>query len=167
MDTNSSLKEQWIDKAQDIFNQLNSILEELETGPENRDYFLNMNKLLKDFSITCKPFSYFELERFCRLIRIISKYCLRVHDAAILNISVAIIYDAIDIMKKMHSNIKLNKTIFVCNANFKVLATRIRWLKGKLKDIEGQMAKIGDHDIDKEIPEDLESIETILSEFNL
>lgn len=161
--------DEWLPRSLDILDRLTNIFEELEVVPENREFFLQINILLKDLSSLNDQFSQntVEMERFSKLLRIISKYCLRIHDAAILNICVAILYDGMDILKKIADNLKHKRPAFVKNASFDVFAARVRWLKGKMRSIEGQLAHLDSLEADKDIEVSLESLEKILSQFEM
>lgn len=165
--TNAAFIANWKSKVTPIVDNLTSIFEELELSPENRDFFIRMNILLKEISDSSINIQNLgpELNRFCQLMRIISKYAVRIYDAAILNICVAILYDGLDIIKKIVKNIIDGNNGFKKDFSFDVFATRVRWLKGKIKGIENQLSNNNPIELENDIEVSLESMEKILCGF--
>jgi len=77
-----------------------------------------------------------EIGLFCELGKVISYKSSQVREASLLNIVVAVLFDAVDIVNKMVQQLHQGKTTGLDGINTQAFVTRLKWLSEKFKNID-------------------------------
>lgn len=158
--------ENFCEESKGIFTELENILEEYEDeqGPEKLERF---GQTIDRVMGAAKSIDAAKMGSFCELGKTISYKASQSDDEQLLNIVVAILFDNLEILKKMNNKILKDKTENLENLNLDAFGTRLKWLADKFKDIERSSVKIDDNIESMGVAEDQKSIDDLLAELGL
>jgi chemotaxis protein histidine kinase CheA len=134
-----SMKEvviEFADESLGLFKQLEETLENLEDNPTSSKDLENFGQVIDRVMGAAKSIGATEIATFCELGKLIGYKSSQVNDVPLLNVVVAILFDAVDLLTKMVEKIKTGDNEKLQKLNTEAFATRLKWLSDKFKDIE-------------------------------
>lgn len=134
-----SMKEiviEFCDEAESLFDQLDSILNLLEENPTLSIELENFGQVIDRIMGAAKSIGADEIATFCELGKIIGYKSSQVKDVPLIEVVVAILFDSIDILRKMIKSLREGDSRSMNKINTKAFTTRLHWLSDKFKDIE-------------------------------
>lgn len=137
--TDPSMREIVIDfcnESDDLFNQLEASLNILEINPLNHRELEKFGQIIDRIMGAAKSMGAFEIAQFCELGKLIGYKSSQINDLPLLEVVIAILFDAIHMLRKMISSVRDGNDSCMKNLNTKAFATRLTWLSEKFKDIE-------------------------------
>jgi chemotaxis protein histidine kinase CheA len=124
------------DEADDLFNQLQELLELLEEDVSNTKHLEKFGQIIDRIMGAAKSIGASEIATFCELGKIIGYKSSQVKDKALLEVVVAILFDSLDLLRKMIVSIRVGNDSGMKLLNTKAFVTRLTWLSEKFKNIE-------------------------------
>ena len=85
-----------------------------------------------------------EMATFCELGKAIGYKSSQINEKALIEVVVAVLFDALELLKKMNSFLKAGDDKSMSKLNNKAFLTRLNWLCEKFKDIERSSCAIAD-----------------------
>jgi len=134
-----SMKEvviEFCDESMALFEQLESILEDFEDDTTNVAKLEEFGQIIDRVMGSAKTIGADDIATFCELGKVIGYKSSQISDNALLEVVTAIMFDAIELLKKMINHIKSGSDSEVKNLSSKAFVTRLNWLKDKFNDIE-------------------------------
>ncbi len=125
-----------------LFEELETVLEEVEGDPKtNFSRLETFGQIIDRMMGTAKSIGLDEIGKFCELGKIIGYKAGQVKDPAFTNIVVAILFDAVEILKKLTGNLIADGADDGGINSFQQISTksfisRLVWLSDKLKNID-------------------------------
>ncbi len=146
--TDPDMKEivdEFCDESSGLLAGLESLLEEMEDdGPDSKK-LENFGQMIDRIMGAAKSLGANEVGTFCELGKIIGYKSSQVSDnAPLLEVVVAILFDAVDILNLMIENIKKGEGQSLNSINTEKFIERMKWLSDKFKDIERSSVVIKD-----------------------
>lgn len=118
-----------------------NILEDTLNKCEDSDY--TDNKPLEEFGQiidrimgAAKSMGADEVGSYCELGKIIGYKSSQVETPALIEVVVAVLFDTVDLLRKMVNQIQSGNSALTEGINLKAFGTRLHWLSDKFKDIE-------------------------------
>ncbi|MCK5071782.1 MAG: hypothetical protein KAQ98_00035 [Bacteriovoracaceae bacterium] len=139
-------------EALKLYSELEEILLDLESNPSNRDEFEKFGQVIDRVMGAAKAVGADEIGKFCELGKAIGYKASQVQDTPLLNIVVAVLSDAVDLLKRMTMTIQTGEETGLENMNTSAFVSRLKWLSGKFKSIKRSSVSIeakSDADIDE------------------
>lgn len=134
-----SMKEIVIDfcnESIELLDELEVCLEELEEEPTKVENLEKFGQVIDRIMGAAKSVGADEVATFCELGKIIGYKSSQTSDPALLEVVVAILFDAQNILVKMVDQIKTGNDNGLKNLNTQAFVTRLNWLQDKFKNIE-------------------------------
>lgn len=134
-----SMKEIVIDfciEAESLFDQLEECLQHLEENPNSPKELEKFGQIIDRIMGAAKSIGASEVAIFCELGKIIGYKSSQIKDIPLIEVVVAILYDSLDVLRKMITAIKEGNDSSMKKINPKALVTRLNWLSAKFKDID-------------------------------
>ena len=147
-------------ESKDIFNGLENLLEDYEETP-NPEILEEFGQRIDRVMGAAKSLEANRMGAFCELGKTISYKASQATDQKLLDIVVSILFDTIDILKKVNSKVNDDQVEDVENLNLDAFGTRLHWIADKFKDIQRASVDIGAS------LKDQKSIDDLLSELGL
>jgi chemotaxis protein histidine kinase CheA len=141
-----SMKEIVIDfcnESDELFNQLESTLNTLESNPLNHNELEKFGQIIDRIMGAAKSMGANEIAQFCELGKLIGYKSAQINDLPLLEVVIAILFDAIHMLRKMIRSVRDGNDSCMKNLNTKAFATRLTWLSEKFKDIERSSCAVG------------------------
>lgn len=154
------------EESSDIFNELEEILEEYEESSDASRLEI-FGQTIDRVMGAAKSIEASYMGSFCELGKTISYKASQSNDAQLLNIVVAILFDNLEILKKINNKIKKEKTEELTSLNLEAFSKRLKWLADKFKDIERSSLKISEEEVSSAKVEDQKSLDDLLAELGL
>ena len=121
----------------DLLIQLEAILEETEDTPENTSKELaNFGQIIDRIMGATKTMGLKTMSAFCELGKVIAYKSSQTHDEKIQEIVVAVLFDSVDLLKKMNTQLLATGTTDLKKINTSAFTSRLQWLSNKFKDID-------------------------------
>jgi len=124
------------DEAESLFDQLETILSTLEEDPSNSSGLENFGQVIDRIMGAAKSIGATEIAMFCELGKVIGYKSSQVKDVPLVEVVVAVLFDSIDMLRKMIKSLRDGNDKSMNKLNTKAFATRLHWLSDKFKDIE-------------------------------
>jgi chemotaxis protein histidine kinase CheA len=137
--TDPSMREIVIDfcnESDDLFNQLEASLNILEANPLEHRELEKFGQVIDRIMGAAKSMGATEIAQFCELGKLIGYKGSQISEIPLLEVVVAILFDAIHMLRKMIKSVREGNDSSMKNLNTKAFATRLTWLSDKFKDIE-------------------------------
>ena len=77
-----------------------------------------------------------EISRFCELGKVIGYKSSQTKDIPLLNVVVAILFDAVDLLRGMVTSLQSGNSKTLDGLSTKAFATRLKWLSNKFQNID-------------------------------
>ncbi len=144
-----SMKEIVIDFCNEsaiLFDQLEATLEELETDLLNTIQLEMFGQIIDRIMGAAKSIGATEIANFCELGKLIGYKSSQTKDEALLNIVVAVLFDTVDILRKMIEALRTGNSAVLKTLSTDAFSSRLRWLSDKFKHIDRASCAIGKAD---------------------
>lgn len=119
-----------------LFAELEDCLEKLEDDPNETAELEKFGQVIDRIMGAAKSVGADDIATFCELGKTIGYKSSQIKDTALLEVVVAILFDSVEILKKMISKIQTKEDHGLKTINTDAFATRLRWLADKFKNIE-------------------------------
>ena len=140
-----SMKEIIIDfcnEADDLFVQLESSLEILESNPLVTKELEKFGQIIDRIMGAAKSIGATEIATFCELGKVIGYKSSQITDVHLIEVVVAILFDSLHMLRKMTLALRAGDDKCMNKLNTKAFATRLNWLSEKFKAIERASCQI-------------------------
>jgi chemotaxis protein histidine kinase CheA len=124
------------EEASSLFDLLEKSLNILEENPSNSKELEKFGQVIDRIMGVAKSIGATEIATFCELGKVIGYKSSQVKDVPLLEVVVAILFDSLDMLRKMNDSLKAGNDKSMNNLNTKAFVTRLKWLSEKFKDIE-------------------------------
>ena len=134
-----SMKEIVIDfceEANSLFDQLESALNLLEENPSATKELERFGQIIDRIMGAAKSIGATEIATFCELGKVIGYKSSQITEVPLLEVVVAILFDSLDMLRKMNQALRAGNDKCMANLNTKAFTTRLNWLSEKFKDVE-------------------------------
>lgn len=128
--------EDFINESNSLFDNLETILEDLEDNPENPEKLEEFGQVIDRIMGAAKSIQADQIALFCELGKIIGYKSSQVKDIPLINIVVAILFDSIDLLRKMCESLKADGNTELKSLSTEAFGTRLHWLSEKFKHID-------------------------------
>lgn len=130
-------------ESSSLLLQLECSLEEFESDLSDTKKLETFGQIIDRIMGSSKTLGIQEVATFCELGKTIGYKSAQVSDKTLLTVVVAILFDAVDILRKMIQEIKTGNSTCLENLNTEAFKGRLRWLSAKFKDIERASCQVG------------------------
>ena len=124
------------DEAIELFDQLEDALNDFEDNPSDRGKLELFGQIIDRVMGTAQSIGATEIATFCELGKIIGYKSSQTDDAPLLNVVAAILFDAVDMLRKMIQNLQNKDNASLQSLNTQAFVKRLNWLSDKFKDID-------------------------------
>jgi chemotaxis protein histidine kinase CheA len=124
------------DEANALFDQLENSLNLLEENPKNSKELEKFGQVIDRIMGAAKSIGATEIATFCELGKIIGYKSSQIKDIPLIEVVVAILFDSIDLLRKMNESLREGNDRLMAKLNTKAFTTRLNWLSEKFKDID-------------------------------
>ncbi len=134
-----SMKEIVVDfctETEELFDQLETCLQNLEENPKNTKDLEKFGQIIDRIMGAAKSIGANEVAIFCELGKVIGYKSSQIKDIPLIEVVVAILYDSLDVLRKMIKALREGNDSSMKKINPKALVTRLNWLSAKFKDID-------------------------------
>lgn len=152
------------DESIELLDELEECLEELEDEPTKTANLEKFGQVIDRIMGAAKSVGADEVATFCELGKAIGYKSSQTSDPALLEVVVAILFDAQNLLLKMVDQIKTGNDNGLKNIKTQAFVTRLKWLQDKFKDIERSSVSF---DEDKAAQLDQSSIDDLMSSLGL
>ena len=152
-------------EAQGLFVELEGALESLEENPTNGKELENFGQIIDRIMGAARSIGATEIATFCELGKTIGYKSSQTKDEPLLNVVIAILFDAVDILSKMVEKLKTGDSIPLKGLNTEAFVSRLKWLSDKFKNIDRASCIIEDPDSKKNLTQN--SIDDLMSSLGL
>ena len=128
--------EGFCEEAEQLFDELEDILEELEDNPTDNGKLEKFGQVIDRVMGAAASIGATDIATFCELGKTIGYKSSQVKDLPLLNVVIAILFDSVDLLRKMITEIKTQKAGQLSELNTDAFVKRLRWLSDKFKDID-------------------------------
>lgn len=142
-----SMKEIVVDfceEASSLFDLLEQSLNLIEDDPNNTKELEVFGQVIDRIMGAAKSIGANEIATFCELGKVIGYKSSQIKDLRLIEVVVAILFDSLDMLRKMNESLKSGNDKMMNKLNTKVFVTRLKWLSEKFKDIERASCVISD-----------------------
>jgi chemotaxis protein histidine kinase CheA len=134
-----SMQEIVIDFCQESeknYAEMDEILYDLEDDLSNKECLEKYGQVIDRVMGAAKTIGADKIGTICELGKIIGYKSSQVKEEALLNIVVAVLFDANEILKKMNKQLEAGKGIDLKNINTEAFVSRLKWLSEKFTHVE-------------------------------
>jgi chemotaxis protein histidine kinase CheA len=134
-----SMKEivlEFCDEAESLLDQLQESLEKMEENPTNTKELEKFGQVIDRIMGAAKSIGANDVAIFSELGKVIGYKSSQIKDVPLIEVVVAILFDSLDLLRKMITAIRLGNESGMKNLNTKAFVTRLNWLSAKFKDID-------------------------------
>ena len=119
-----------------LFDQLETSLNLLEENPSNTKELEKFGQVIDRIMGVAKSIGATEIATFCELGKVIGYKSSQITEVPLLEVVVAILFDSLDMLKKMNQSLRAGNEKSMNQLNTKAFVTRLNWLSEKFKNIE-------------------------------
>lgn len=123
-------------ESERLFDQLESHLTSLEEDFSKTSELEKFGQIIDRIMGAAKSIQASEIATFCELGKVIGYKSSQISDLPLLEVVVAVLFDALDLLRKMVKSLREGNNNSMKNLNTKAFTTRLTWLSNKFKDIE-------------------------------
>lgn len=134
------------DEAEALFDELQVSLEILEDIPTNTNELEKFGQVIDRIMGAAKSIGASEIATFCELGKTIGYKSSQIKDVALIEVVTAILFDSLDLLRKMIQSLRDGNDNVMGNLNTKAFVTRLTWLSAKFKNIDRASVAIGGGD---------------------
>lgn len=133
-------------ESEGLFDQLEATLEELENDLQNTVQLEMFGQIIDRIMGAAKSIGADEIANFCELGKLIGYKSSQTKDLALLNIVVAVLFDTVDLLRKMIEQVRTGNGSALKSLSTDAFSTRLRWLSDKFKHIDRASCEIDNND---------------------
>lgn len=133
------------DEAESLFDQMEQSLGLLEENPANTKELEKFGQVIDRIMGAAKSIGANEIATFCELGKVIGYKSSQIKDIPLIEVVVAILFDSLEILRKMVTALKEGNERSMTKLNTKAFVTRLNWLSAKFKDIDRASCAIDDN----------------------
>lgn len=122
-------------ESEAIYTELEEILENYEDEPAP-GHLEEFGQKIDRVMGAAKSIEAHQTGLYCELGKTISYKASQSNDKALLDIVVAVLFDTVEILQSVNSNIKKSGDEVASGCDVNTFATRLRWLADKFKNID-------------------------------
>ncbi len=144
------------DETELLLDELEDILESLEDDIEDSSLLETYGQKIDRIMGSATTLGASEIATFCGLGKVIGYKSSQADNLQVREVVVAVLFDQVDLIRKMVEGIKTNDSKVLNNINTEAFVSRLNWLSEKFKDIERSSVAIdkteanaSEEDIDK------------------
>ena len=156
--------EGFCDESIELLNELESSLEELEDDPTKVENLETFGQVIDRIMGAAKTVGADEVATFCELGKAIGYKSSQISDPALLEVVVAVLFDAQHLTRMMVNQIKTGEDAGLKTLNTQAFVTRLKWLQDKFKNIERSSCTVDEKD---QTELDQSSIDDLMSSLGL
>lgn len=123
-------------EADKLFVELENSLTAIEDDPTNTKELEKFGQVIDRVMGAAKSIGASEIATFCELGKVIGYKSSQVKDVPLIEVVVAILFDSLELLKKMNQALREGNDKCMGKLNTKAFVTRLNWLSEKFKDIE-------------------------------
>ncbi len=153
------------DEATVLFSELSDLITVLEENPQDSVRMEQFGQTIDRIMGAAKSIGADEIGTFCELGKAIAYKASQTQEQALLNVVVAVLADAIELLSMMIDQLKTGNDKSLKTLNTKAFGTRLKWLSEKFKHI--QRASCSTTEAGKEKDLSQESIDNLLASLGL
>ena len=150
-------------ESEGIYSELEELLEDYEDTQDGKK-LEEFGQVIDRVMGAAKSVDAEQTGMYCELGKTISYKASQSMDKALLDIVVAVLFDTVEILQVMNSNIEKEKVEKVSGINLEKFGSRLRWLADKFKDIQRSSVAIG---VEETKLEGQKSIDDLLADLGL
>lgn len=139
------------EESLELFDQLEQCLENVEDNPSEAQQLEKFGQVIDRIMGAAKSIGAEQTSLFCEMGKIIGYKSSQIKDPAMIEVVVAILFDSVELLRKMIESLKKNKKEDLQSINTKAFATRLHWLADKFKDIKRSSIAFDEGEQDKSI----------------
>ena len=124
------------EESNELLGQLEDALDILEDDPSNTAQLEQFGQIIDRVMGAAKSIGADEIATFCELGKVIGYKSSQTDDLPLLNVVVAVLFDAVDLLEKMVEKLQTGSEKQLEGLNTKAFVSRLNWLSSKFKDIE-------------------------------
>lgn len=144
------------EEANTLFDQLEKSLNLLEINPSNSKELENFGQVIDRIMGAAKSIGANEIATFCQLGKVIGYKSSQIIDIPLIEVVVAILFDSLEMLRKMIEALKAGNDKCMNNLNTKAFVTRLNWLSEKFKNIERSSCSVeGDGNLSQNSIDDI------------
>jgi chemotaxis protein histidine kinase CheA len=155
--------DEFCQESEVILDNLEEMLEDYEDNPapaKLEEFGQTIDRIMG----AAKSLEATQMGTYCELGKTISYKASQSMDQKLLDIVVAVLFDTVEICKKMNQQILKEKTENIAGFNLEAFGTRLKWLADKFKDIQRSSVAIG---VEENQLDGQKSIDDLLSDLGL
>ena len=142
--------EDFCSESSKLLIELEEILDELEDDPNDYSRKLeNFGQIIDRIMGAAKSIQADEIALFCDLGKIIGYKSSQIEDKPLINVVIAVLFDAVDLLNGMISSLKSKDNTKLNSLNTEAFSSRLRWLSEKFKHIERSSVAYKDEEKNK------------------
>jgi len=160
--------EDFCQEANDLFADLETSLDEFEDDPSSAKSLETFGQVIDRIMGAAKSIGAHDIAMFCELGKIIGYKSSQTKDPALLSVVIAVLFDAVDLLKKMVAKIQSGeKDSKLEGLSTEAFGSRLKWLSDKFKDIERASCTMENSDPEDEKELDQNSIDDLMASLGL
>ncbi len=162
--------EDFVKETNTLLDELESILDDLEDDMSQYSPLLEKyGQIIDRVMGAAKSIGAQEIATFCELGKIIGYKSSQVNDAPLINVVVAILFDATELLKLMVEQIRNKNDKSLKGLSTEAFASRLKWLSDKFKHIDRASVSYKEEDTSKPKSDNMDqsSIDDLIAELGL
>jgi chemotaxis protein histidine kinase CheA len=148
-----SMKEivtEFCNESNDLLSQMEKLLSEFEDNLDLTKNLETFGQLIDRMMGAAKSLSLANIAILCELGKTIGYKASQISDKSLLNVVCGILFDNIEILKKMILGINTQNQEIMKNINLETFVSRLRWLSDKFKNIQRSSVAIDKNSMDQQ-----------------
>jgi len=137
------------EEADSLFNLLEDSLNLIEEDPSNTRELEKFGQVIDRIMGAAKSIGATEIATFCELGKMIGYKSSQIKDLPLIEVVVAILFDSLDMLRKMNQSLKAGNDTSMNKLNTKAFVTRLNWLSAKFKDIDRASCAVPDEKLNQ------------------
>ena len=146
----------FVTESEQLFAKLEDILDEMEDDPSIDANFEKFGQTIDRVMGAAATLGADQISKFCELGKIIGYKASQSQYQQLRSTVIAVLYDAVDLLKKMLSQIKSGDDTSLKELNTNAFMSRLKWLSEKFKDIQRSSVAFDESEVDAN-PEEVEA----------
>ncbi len=126
-------------ESEKLLPELTEVLEQAEESSEKK-FFEQFGQVIDRIMGAAKSIGADEIGLFCELGKVIAYKTSRIDDQKLSNLVTAVLFDTVDLLTKMISQIRDGGNHSLDGLDTKTFSTRLKWLSEKFKELEKKEA---------------------------
>jgi chemotaxis protein histidine kinase CheA len=158
-DSMKEIVQDFCQESDKYLNDLEEILFSLEEDLSQVHYLEKFGQIIDRIMGAAKALEFSKIATMCELGKIIGYKSSQIQDPKMINIVVAVLFDSVEILKKMLKSVEESGQVNVKEISTNAFTTRLKWLSEKFQHIERSSVAIGSIDATGKKPENQKSTE--------